>query len=194
MPNIVIHEQVGYLLSKKININSYDYYLGLLAPDSPNINGLAPKNERWQAHVRKKDLQDWKKSLHKFYKKEKNNYNKDFIIGYVIHILTDIVYDESYYLKVKDKIQKDYINEDSHIIMRNDMDNYSFRELKYIYEILREKDITYSINNISTELMKKWKSIQIEKNIGENTSKYIDEKLVKQLTKKVEKELYLIID
>lgn len=79
MPSAIIHEKVGYLLRKKLNINSYDYYLGLIAPDSPNLNGFAPKDERWPAHVRRKELNEWREALFKFYLKNKESYNKDFL-------------------------------------------------------------------------------------------------------------------
>lgn len=195
MPNIMIHEQVGYLLSKKLNINSYNYYLGLLAPDSPNIDGLAPKEERWLAHVRKKDLQEWKESLKDFYTKEKSNpnYKIDFIIGYVIHVLTDIIYDEYFYKTIIEKIKKDYNCKDAHIIMRNDMDNYSFQEISYIYDILKAKSDTYDINYITKKVMNEWKEKEISKEIRNNNSKYINEKLIKKLTKIVEKELNFIL-
>ena len=60
MPNITIHEKIGYELSKELNTNSYDYYLGLLSPDTPNLNGFGPKEERWASHVRRKDLNEWR--------------------------------------------------------------------------------------------------------------------------------------
>ena len=125
MPSIMIHLEVGYLLSKKNNLNSYNYYLGLIAPDSPNLYGFGIKEERWSAHVRRKDLKEWRESLKYFYLKEKDNVPKDFLLGYTIHILTDIIYDDFFYKQVKEEILKDNIlEEDAHNTMRNDMDNY----------------------------------------------------------------------
>ena len=45
MPNTVIHEEVGYYLSSKLNKNSYEFYLGLMAPDAVNYEKFATKNE-----------------------------------------------------------------------------------------------------------------------------------------------------
>ena len=70
MPNTVVHEEVGYYLSKKLDISSYEYYLGLMAPDAVNVKHFANKQERWTSHVRDKDLNIWKENLKKFYKKE----------------------------------------------------------------------------------------------------------------------------
>ena len=52
MPNTVIHEEVGYYLSSKLNKNSYEFYLGLMAPDAVNYEKFATKNERWTSHLR----------------------------------------------------------------------------------------------------------------------------------------------
>ena len=43
MPNVMIHEEVGYYLSKKLNKNSYNYFLGIIAPDAPNTYGFGKK-------------------------------------------------------------------------------------------------------------------------------------------------------
>jgi len=130
MPNTMIHEKIGFELSKKININSYDYYLGLLAPDSQNLERFAEKEERWTAHLRAKNLNDWRKNLYTFYQKEKNNFKRDFIIGYCLHILTDIIYDDYLYKKVKGRILNSKVKEQqAHQVMNQDMDKYYFTEI-----------------------------------------------------------------
>lgn len=103
MPSTTIHEKVGYEIGKKLNVTSYDYYLGLLAPDAPNLNGFAPKEERWPAHIRRKDLKEWRKALQNFYISNIKNYNKEFLLGYYIHILTDIIFDDYYYKDIRKK-------------------------------------------------------------------------------------------
>lgn len=188
MPNVTVHERIGYYISKKININTYNYYLGLLAPDAPNLNGFAEKIERWTAHLRKKDYNEWKDNLNAFYSKEKNNYPKDFILGYYIHIMTDIIYDELLYLKVKEKILNDnYKNEDAHDIMREDMDKYSFNEIEEIKEKLKEKTDYYDILNINKELLSKWKDKEISFFPRINNSKYITEDIINTLSEEVYK-------
>ena len=80
VPSIIIHEEVGYYLSDKINKNSYEYYLGILAPDAVNLEGFAEEKERWTSHIRKQlwknfprkiMYQKWKKKEIKLYKKNK---------------------------------------------------------------------------------------------------------------------------
>ena len=190
MPNVMIHEEVGYFLSNKLNKNSYNYYLGLLAPDSPNTYGFGKKEDRWLAHQRRKDYNEWRNSLKKFYNQEKNNYNEDFLLGYYIHILTDIIYDDFLYLKVREEILKDgYSLEESHDIMRNDMDKYYFNEIEELKNILSNENETFEINGISKELMSKWKDKVLEEFTNKNESIYITKELINTLNELVYKEV-----
>ena len=190
MPNVMIHEEVGYFLSNKLNKNSYNYYLGLLAPDSPNNYGFGKKEDRWLAHQRRKDYNEWRNSLKEFYNQEKNNYNEDFLLGYYIHILTDIIYDDFLYLKVREEILKDgYSLEESHDIMRNDMDKYYFNEIEEIKNILSKENETFEINGINKELMSKWKDKVLEEFTNKNESIYITKELINTLNELVYKEV-----
>ena len=190
MPNVMIHEEVGYFLSNKLNKNSYNYYLGLLAPDSPNNYGFGKKEDRWLAHQRRKDYNEWRNSLKEFYNQEKNNYNEDFLLGYYIHILTDIIYDDFLYLKVREEILKDgYSLEESHDIMRNDMDKYYFNEIEEVKNILSKENETFEINGINKELMSKWKDKVLEEFTNKNESIYITKELINTLNELVYKEV-----
>lgn len=191
MPNITIHEKIGYELSKELNTNSYDYYLGLLSPDTPNLNGFGPKEERWASHVRRKDLNEWRNSLKDFYHNNKDKYNKDFLLGYIIHILTDIIFDDYFYRDIRKEIIKDYgCDKDSaHKIMRKDMDKYYFKEFETIKNILKSSNNSYDILNNTKENISKWKNKNIEINILEDTSEYINEKILVELKSIILKEL-----
>lgn len=194
MPSITIHEEVGYYISKKINIDSYDYYLGIIAPDSPNLEGLGPKEERWAAHIRRKDLKEWRKQIKKFYESEKNNYPKDFLLGYYIHILTDIIYDDYIYKKVKTKIINDnHTSLEAHEVMSKDMNNYYFPEIEIIKKKLLQNNVTYNINNISKKLLLEWKKKQANILINDNKSIYITNDIIEELNIKVYDELKLLL-
>lgn len=190
MPNIMIHEEVGYFVSKKLNISSYNYFLGILAPDAVNLNGFADKEVRWTSHQRKKDLQEWKENLNNFYQREKDNYPKDFILGYYIHILTDIIYDEFLYDKVRKKILEDnYPKEVAHEIMGQDMNKYCFDEIKEIKEILKSNNKSYSILNINNELLINWKNKTLNLLASKNEVRYITNELISILNKEVLNEI-----
>ena len=189
MPNIMIHEEVGHYLSKKINKNSYNFFLGILAPDSPNTYGFGKKEDRWLAHQRRKDYDEWRSALKEFYQKEKTNYDEDFLLGYYIHILTDIIYDDFLYLKVREEILKDnHTLEESHDIMRNDMDKECETAL-FIKSILNKDNTTYEINGISKELMSEWKEKVLREINNKNESIYITQEIIDTLNELVYKEL-----
>ena len=189
MPNIRIHEEVAYIYTR--NHPEYDnkyFYLGVLAPDSPNLNGFGTKEERWTAHQRDKDYNKWKENIINFYIDNKDKYNKYFIFGYLFHVITDIIYDEKYYLDVREVILKDNISlEDSHQIMRQDMDYYGskFKEFDYIKKQLLELNEYFEILNIKKEQLEKWTKLNlIDMPIKE--SKYINKNIVSDLEKDVE--------
>ena len=194
MPSITIHERVGEYIAKKENISSYDYYLGLLAPDAPNLEEFAPREERWMAHQRRKDYDEWKKSIKNFYHQEKNYYPKDFMIGYYIHVITDIIFDDLFYESVREKILEEYPFEKAHDIMRKDMNLYYFKEIESIKDLLIKEDKSYDILNISKERLLKWKNKKIEEWNPPNKSVYISEELLKELEEKVYEEFKKITE
>lgn len=70
------------------------FYLGAISPDSVNINGHADKSVRWPAHLRNSDLDLWLKNAKEFYDVNKNTIDNAYLKGYILHIVTDIVWDK----------------------------------------------------------------------------------------------------
>ena len=189
MPNIRIHEEVAYLYTRTHrDFDNKYFYLGVLAPDTPNLNGFAPKEERWTAHQRDKDYNEWERKIKRFYIENKDNYNKYFIFGYLFHVITDIVYDRDIYLDVREKILEDNISlEDSHNVMRKDMDYYgsNFKEYDYIKDQLIKIDEYYDIINIKKDKLEEWTI----KNLNDeeiHNSKYINKEIINKLLNNVE--------
>lgn len=193
MPNTVVHEEVGYYLSKKLDVSSYEFYLGLMAPDAVNVEHFANKQERWTSHVRDKDLNIWKENLKKFYKEEKNKINNDFLLGYTIHILTDIVYDEYFEEKIHKEILKNNQEKDYWYIKWTDMDKYSFKEQSTINTILLKNNNYIEIKNITKEKLLKWKEKYLKNQSNLNKSLYFNQKIIDNLNIRVEEELKEII-
>ena len=193
MPNTVVHEEVGYYLSKKLDTSSYEFYLGLMAPDAVNVEHFANKQERWTSHVRDKDLNIWKENLKKFYKEEKNKTNNDFLLGYTIHILTDIVYDEYFEEKIHKEILKNNQEKDYWYIKWSDMDKYSFKEQSTINTILLKNNNYIEIKNITKEKLLKWKEKYLKNQSNLNKSLYFNQKIIDNLNIRVEEELKEII-
>ncbi len=88
MPTAAIHEEVTYLITRKYSkLDTSDFYLGVIAPDSINLEGFAPKEIRWTSHLRAKNLDIWLENVKEFYQNNKNNYNEYFLLGYILHII-----------------------------------------------------------------------------------------------------------
>lgn len=97
MPGPITHLKTAYfILEKGIASASQpeQFFLGSISPDSVNVNGHAAKEIRWPAHLRNKDLNLWLENVKSFWKNESTNVGeRSFVLGYIIHIITDIVWD-----------------------------------------------------------------------------------------------------
>lgn len=198
MPIISIHEEVAIRLAENNNkLDTKEFYLGVCAPDTVNLNGFAEKEKRWTSHQRKKDLNEWRNSLKEFYQKEKNNYPKNFLLGYITHILTDIIYDDYFYNDVKKQIINDNnSNDDPHELMGKDMEYY-FNSSKYknkIKEVLTNQNKFYNILNISSKELELFILKNLNIHYQTKQSHYINDKLLNNLTIKVQKELQEYIE
>ncbi len=201
MPNIFIHEKVAYNIAKENKyLDTPNFYLGVLAPDAVNLNGFASKEERWTSHLRDKNLSTWRQNIISFYNKEKNNYDSTFLSGYLIHILTDIIFDDYFYADVIDLIKKDYKDiEDAHPILIKSMDEYAIgnkndKIVEYIKNELAKANYI-SIRNVSKEQLLSWSKKQLKYNeSSKNVNPYITDNLIKKMTIQVSKEYFDIVN
>lgn len=200
MPTVLIHEEVAYNIAKKYKqLDNKDFYLGALAPDTVNLNGFASKEERWNSHLRNENLDTWLENVKKFYNENKDKYNKYFLLGYVLHIITDIVHDKYFYQDIRTAMTKNNINEDDqHPLLRKYMleygcldENNQIRE--YINDLLKEHT-GYNIKNISKEDLIAWKN-KCFSNYNEKVhpNNYITKNHIKELSKKTEEEFKTFI-
>ena len=188
MPSSNIHLKVAYELNKRLNINSIDFIVGNIAPDAVNINGFAPREERWTAHLRDKDLDTWIENAKTFYKQNEGKIDNDFLLGYTSHLLTDVLHDKYLYMNQKEQILKDTkCNiEDAHDILREDMNNYSFKEFYEIKDSLLEYENRYEILNIDKEKLNKWIRIVVNIYRENKVSKYQKDEDIEFLIEKIE--------
>ena len=97
MPSILFHEFVGYRIAEKYKkFDTNNFYLGLMVPDSVNAYGFASKEERWRTHRRDADLDVWQKNIIDFFYENNGKFEESYLVGYVVHVLTDIVCDRIY--------------------------------------------------------------------------------------------------
>ena len=98
MPGAITHLNAAYVFYKRTGIikNFPMFLLGSVCPDSVNLNGHAPKEIRWPAHLRDSDLSVWEDNAKRFLEDNKGKYDESYLLGYVYHLITDIVWDREY--------------------------------------------------------------------------------------------------
>ena len=96
MASTMMHLLVGDGIAKADNRikGTGQFYLGCFLPDSVNVDGFAPKEVRWAAHLRSKNLREWYENIGRFYSENRKRYDSDLLLGYCIHCITDAAFDE----------------------------------------------------------------------------------------------------
>lgn len=109
MPGAITHLKTAYyILNNKIAsvLRPEQFYLGSISPDSVNVNGHAPKEIRWPAHLRNKDLNQWLENARSFWQSNAEDAgDTSFLLGYIVHIITDIVWDMYFEAPLKCKFK-----------------------------------------------------------------------------------------
>lgn len=115
MIHILIAEKVLEYL--KTPVDHPTYILGTIAPDAVHAakdysrtqkerSHLFVEGARWGEITSKEDLAKWSESIKTFYLKEHDRYDRDFFLGYMVHLLADVcsckeIY-APFYLSIKD--------------------------------------------------------------------------------------------
>ena len=162
MPSIMFHELVGYKFAK--NNKKYDdelFYLGLIVPDAVNAYGFASKEKRWKAHFRDSNLDKWQENIFKFYYNNINNYENTYLMGYLIHVLTDIICDRIYQNKIYPMmLEKGYDKDKSYRLYEvgiKKFENCNINESwwEYVKSSFQKAD-RIEINNITEKMIGDW--------------------------------------
>lgn len=170
MPTILFHLKVANEYVKKNNkYDTSNFYFGNIAPDAVNAYGFASKEKRWGAHIRDKYLNKWKQNVIEFYRKNIGTVEEDFLRGYCIHILTDILMDEKYVSIFRNQIIEKGIEEEKVY------DYYEKAIYKYENSMLNENWLKEQVKKIKSaniiEFNNISKQMQID-NIRYNIDKY----------------------
>lgn len=97
MPSISVHLTLSAMVAEQLGIKNFpDYYLGAIAPDAVNVDGFASQELRYGAHIRSKDYAQWKQNITDFRRENGKLYasRPDFLTGFLMHLYTDIAWDE----------------------------------------------------------------------------------------------------
>lgn len=162
MPSILFHELVGYKFAKKYKkYDTNNFYLGAMVPDAVNAYGFASKEKRWAAHFREENLDKWQKNVTSFYKINYKRYENTYLMGYLVHVLTDIICDKIYGEQLYPDLLKkgfDYNSAYSYYekaIVKFENNNINKEWWKEVKENF-QKAKKIPINHISEKMIKDW--------------------------------------
>lgn len=111
MATLLMHLFVGRELIRRGGLEGRigdrsSFYLGCIAPDSVNLEGFAPKEKRWGAHLRDGNLQTWYENIEKFYYREHGRGDEALLLGYAVHNLTDVAWDECFHDRIWGEMER----------------------------------------------------------------------------------------
>ncbi len=108
MPLPMVHLGTARVYAKDFSVLSYcpEYYLGCISPDAIHVRENIDKKDKRITHLHAEGP-EWENNVINFLKQNRNKKNYSFLLGYGIHILTDIIWWETVYIKFKQKYEKD---------------------------------------------------------------------------------------
>lgn len=165
MPSTMVHLNVAILVAKKLQIDKSDYpqlLLGSICPDAVNLGEkLASENVRYEAHLRDKDYEKWLMNVKEFHNAQIHNIEDNLLLGFEIHILTDIAWDKLVQPKMYEAIKK-ILKEDNPKNIKwavlDDFDSYLLKKpnAEYLISLLGQADANQAINTINGELLTRY--------------------------------------
>ena len=197
MPSILFHELVGYEFAKKHkNYNNKEFILGIIVPDAVNAYGFASKEKRWESHCRDKDLDKWTSNIIDFYKENRKIYEKYYLMGYLVHVLTDIFCDKIYNEKIYPKLVEEGYNYDTAYkfyeialekLENNNINSLWWKEVKESFKNTKK----IPISNIDEKMIEDWEKYLIERYSTRQYEKqgYITNDFVDEVIKQIENAL-----
>lgn len=119
MTHILIAEQVQKRLSEIED--GATYLLGTIAPDAVHANPgyhpglketshLLPPDVRWGRVEKEEQVEAWIDRIDRFYEENKTKYDRDFLLGYVVHLLVDVYSVLYFYIPYVKEFREDYEN------------------------------------------------------------------------------------
>lgn len=99
MVHVLIAEEVQRRFERKVDYATY--ILGAIAPDAvhsiPNFvvefkerSHLFAEGLKWGQVGSESEVKPWLDNIQKYYLKNRNKYNVDFLLGYIVHLLADV--------------------------------------------------------------------------------------------------------
>lgn len=169
MPSILFHMRVGYKFAQKYNeFDTKEFYLGLTVPDAVNCHGFAEKDKRWSAHKRDASLDIWQENILKFFNENKGVFDEHYLMGYLVHVLTDIVCDRIYQSELYPMlVERGYDYSSAYSYYEEGIEKYensmiSSHWWEYAKKLIKEA-IPVKINDIDEMQISDWIDYNIDK-------------------------------
>ncbi|NMA35192.1 MAG: zinc dependent phospholipase C family protein [Clostridiaceae bacterium] len=96
-----------YAGDKAALLNCPEFYLGCISPDAVHMRKNAGKQDKHVTHLHAENSDQWKRNVIEFIRQNRSKVNYAFRLGYGIHILTDILWNETLYEKFRTEYEKD---------------------------------------------------------------------------------------
>lgn len=183
MPGAITHLKAAHIFIDKIGgiDNAPQFFLGSICPDSVNLNGHAPKEIRWPAHLRNGDLTVWENNAKRFYEENRNKYETSYLLGYILHIITDIVWDREYDRPLCAILHKNGVETENLKKMRwYEIDGYELRQVgsNWYAEVLNslKNSKPEAIGTLNPNDVSSWRDMILERELNKTiVSKVIDD-------------------
>ena len=189
MPSILFHELVGYKFANLYkNYDTDNFYLGLIVPDAVNAYGFASKEKRWAAHKRDVNLDTWTENIIDFYKKSYYTVENKYLMGYVVHVLTDIMCDKIYKEEIMpDLLKNQMVKDEVYLYYERSIEKFENSNINkkwwtYVQTAF-QKARKIEINNINEKMIKDWIEYTVNKYSSRTYEKegYITDKFVNKV-------------
>lgn len=179
MPSSVVHLYAAYKLKDYFKAeNLPQFFLGAISPDAVNVKGFAEEKIRYAAHIRSKNPSEWLLNIKEFISENSDKYanEADFFNGFILHLLTDIAWDEAVQPKLFSVLLRIGVSEEelrrekwqelyrfNGYLMKNNLWNFIKEELS--------KAKAVAVSTVSEQLLEEF----LENLLSENYSKASDE-------------------
>lgn len=99
MPLPMVHLAVAVEYAKNYPslINCPEFFLGSITPDAIHMRKGTNREDKGVTHLRTEEVELWKRNILDFHRKNKDNKDYNLLLGYSIHIFTDIIWHETLY-------------------------------------------------------------------------------------------------
>ena len=158
MTHILVAEKVLEYVNCPIDYATY--IVGAIAPDAVHANSNYSPVQKEKSHIfaeglkwgevtRETELDDWLDCIKDFYTRNYFKYDRDFFLGYIVHLLTDICSCREIYAPFYKSLAQDEMEE-----KKKQFSQESYCVNYYLFS-------EYSKNKILMEILKKGRSYSI---------------------------------